>query len=392
MKRIVLLWSFLYVLLGLLCVFPAQHYYLWQFRILTLEWGYWFILVGLIPFIFTFNWTKINKWALGVFFLSSCVILSPLIQAFFVADEIKSSVHPFFKKKNFKGPFQLLTLFSGYSFQKKAEVRASPYKTTDRTELRLDYYYKGVERKKPCVLVVHGGGWDSGDARQLQDLNYYLSETGYAVAALNYKLAPEYTYPSPVEDVRDALRYLSKNADRLGIDTNSYALLGRSAGGQIALMAAYTHVHPGIKAVISFYAPTDMAWGYSLPCNPNVLDSRNLMWKYLGNSPALQPELYFKSSPVNFVNKESQPTLIFHGKNDELVDFEHSTRLKEKLDSAKVPNYLVSFPWATHGFDYCFNGPASQITNFAVSSFLYHCFFRQVDMPEKTSEVEFNNP
>jgi acetyl esterase/lipase len=60
------------------------------------------------------------------------------------------------------------------------------------------------------VVVIHGGGWDTGNRRQLPELNSWLARAGYAVASLDYRLAPEHAYPAPVEDVRDAIAFLKK--------------------------------------------------------------------------------------------------------------------------------------------------------------------------------------
>src|SRR5205085_8958681 len=101
--------------------------------------------------------------------------------------------------------------------------------------------------------------------------NTELVEAGYNVASINYRLAPAYTYPAPIEDLQAVLAYLRSHATELSIDTNKLILLGRSAGGQIVLSAAYTLRDRAIKGVISFYGPADMVWGYANPTNPLVL-------------------------------------------------------------------------------------------------------------------------
>jgi dipeptidyl aminopeptidase/acylaminoacyl peptidase len=82
------------------------------------------------------------------------------------------------------------------------------------------------------------------------------------------------------------------------------------------------------------------------------------------------PQNYFKSSPVVFVNTGSVPTLLIHGQQDVMVAYEHSTRLSKKLADSGVRRYLVSLPWATHGFDFTLNGPGGQLSTFSVERFL----------------------
>lgn len=156
----------------------------------------------------------------------------------------------------------------------------------------------------------------------------------------------------------------------MNIDTTKFVLLGRSAGAQIALLAAYTLTHTGIKAVVDFYGPADMVWGYSVPANPLVMNSRLVMERYLGGSYHAVSQKYAASSPIQFVNRQTVPTLIIHGGNDVLVAYEHSTRLNAKLQQNGIKHYWLKLPWATHGFDYNLNGPGGQLSTYAVQTFL----------------------
>lgn len=222
----------------------------------------------------------------------------------------------------------------------------------------------------PCVIVIHGGSWSSGDSKQLPELNSYLAAKGYNVAAINYRMAPKYQTPAPVEDVKQALDYLTKHSEELHIDTNNIVLLGRSAGAQIALLAAYRLHDKRVKGVIDFYGPADMVWGYSIPSNPLIMDSRKVMENYIGGSYKQVPDKYVACSPIEFADDKAIPTLIIHGDNDVLVSPEHSRRLNLKLQQHNIRHYWLKLPWATHGFDYNLNGPGGQLSTFAVETFL----------------------
>jgi len=136
------------------------------------------------------------------------------------------------------------------------------------------------------------------------------------------------------------------------------------------LLAAYTMHEPALKGVIDFYGPTDMVWGYSIPSNPWIMDSRKVMEDYVGGTYKEVPQKYFNSSPVEFVSRQSVPTLIIHGDNDVLVSPEHSRRLTVKLQHNGIKYYYLKLPWATHGFNYNLNGPGGQLSTFAVETFL----------------------
>ncbi|CAF5080417.1 unnamed protein product, partial [Rotaria sp. Silwood1] len=252
----------------------------------------------------------------------------------------------------------------------KVSFRTLTYVTYDDATLTLDFYGSVVTGKRPCVIVTHGGSWTSGNNKQLPELNSHLAQAGYHCAAINYRLAPRWKCPAPIEDTTAALTYLRQHANELNIDQNNFVLLGRSAGGQIALLTAYTLQQSSIKGVIDFYGPADMIWGYMTPTNPLVLNSRLTLAKYVGGDYFEMPDKYAASSPIEFVNRQTVPTLIFHGLTDSLVFDEHSHRLAAKLHQNDVPHYYLELPWATHGFDYNLNGPGGQLSTYAIEYFL----------------------
>lgn len=91
---------------------------------------------------------------------------------------------------------------------------------------------------------------------------------------------------------------------------------------------------------------------------------------YLGGSFDGNPAAYRASSPVECANAESPPTLLLHGHPDVLVAYEHSRRLAARLASLGVPHFSVDLPWATHGYDFVFSGPGSQISLYFLERFL----------------------
>ncbi len=122
--------------------------------------------------------------------------------------------------------------------------------------------------------------------------------------------------------------------------------------------------------MVDFYGPADMVWGYAVPSNPLVLNSRKVMEDYLGGTYKQVRANYAASSPILQVDAQSIPTLIIHGKNDVLVSYQHSVRLNSKLNQLKVKHYFLSLPWATHGCDFNLNGPSGQLATYTVERFL----------------------
>ncbi len=267
-------------------------------------------------------------------------------------------------------PYSFFKMFTGNG-AKKIAFTTHHYAVHTGVDLTLDYYPAQITGIRPCLVVVHGGSWAKGNSSELPDVNSYFANAGYHVVSINYRLAPKYTSPAPQEDLQAALAFLRQHSVELKVDTSNFVLMGRSAGGQIVLAAAYTLNDPGIKGVISFYGPTDMLWSYDHPDNPLIMDSRKVMRNFLGGSPEQVPDKYIASSPMHHISASTVPTLLVHGRNDAHVYQRQSYRLKEKLDSLHVKNFFLALPWATHGCEYKLSSPSGQLSVYCIERFLY---------------------
>ncbi|MDP1802296.1 MAG: alpha/beta hydrolase [Bacteroidota bacterium] len=360
-------------LLSLMVFFKAPTNFFWRVSVAITEFPYIFILASLL---FFFVCLKANKYKTVVVTLSSIttlIYILPLIQVYVRGNNLEEDLKKKFpfkeNEQHLQQPYSFIKMFSGIN-PKEIAPQIFAYKKLPERELNIDFYPSKTNSVSPCVIVVHGGSWAEGDSKQLPDLNSYLANKGYHVAAINYRLAPKYKSPAPVEDVRDVIKYLTTNSEKLKIDTSNFVLLGRSAGGQIALCAAYTYNLPNIRGVISFYAPADMVWGARIKSNKLVLNTDKVFTDYLGGLIDEVPQKYHEAGAIDHVNKNSTPTLIIHGVHDAMVAYGHSERLDKKLEENNVQHYFLNLPWATHGCDYNINGPSGQITTFAIERFL----------------------
>jgi acetyl esterase/lipase len=357
-------------LASLLAIIKPPTYHLWMLAIGVAEFAWVFAFITLILLVLGFVTGQYQLLG-SLFGLAALVIfLTPVFRACLVARQLPSAMTEALGEDGFKmAPLSLETMVAGSGYR-PVPCRTFTYRADTACMLQMDFYPSQLPGPRPCVIVIHGGSWSSGDSRALPELNSYLAHMGYHVAAINYRLAPEYLCPSPIEDVYSAMDYLRRNRAGLEIDTNNFVLLGRSAGAQVALLAAYRQPVPGLKGVIDFYGPADMVWGYSAPANRWVMDSKRVLENYLGGTYAAVPQQYINSSPIEFVSRNSVPTLILHGEHDVLVAYEHSTRLSKRLAANGVKHFFLSLPWATHGFDYNINGPGGQLSTYAITRFL----------------------
>src|SRR5262249_9678475 len=118
-------------------------------------------------------------------------------------------------------------------------------------------YRDKKQELQPTLIQIYGGAWQRGHPADNPEFARYMAAKGFAVFAIDYRHAPAAQYPAQIEDVRSAIAFIYQNAARYGANPNSIVLCGRSSGGQLALLAAYTSAIP-IKVVISFYGPTDL--------------------------------------------------------------------------------------------------------------------------------------
>jgi acetyl esterase/lipase len=220
---------------------------------------------------------------------------------------------------------------------------------------KMDIYLPAARSSSitKVMVMIHGGAWTAGDkadfTQYVDTLKRRLPE--YAIFNINYRLsaAPTNIFPTQENDVKAALQFIfSKSADYQVSD--KYVLLGASAGGHLAMLQAYKYTVPvKVKAVVSFFGPSDMTDMYNNPAGGNTLISL-LVAQAVGKTPAQDAAIYTSSSPVNFITASSaMPTILLHGGLDPLVNASQSVAVKNKLTTAGITNQYVFYPTGDHG-------------------------------------------
>ncbi|MBN2305458.1 MAG: alpha/beta hydrolase, partial [Anaerolineae bacterium] len=275
----------------------------------------------------------------------------------------------------------------------RARVRVTRdvlFAAPDGQPLRLDIYEpsRPADGPRPPVVVVHGGAWFHGDksdyAFGLHDR--WLAGQGYTVFDVQYRLTGR--WPAPLADVKCAIRWVKANAARLNVDPDRVALMGRSAGGHLALMAAYTPGDPRfagdcfadgsanhnaadetndrVAAVIASYAPADLRlW---------PAESGSAIAELLGGLPHEVPDVYHAASPVTHVRPGLPPTLLIHGQRDRTVPPAHTELLVNHLRAAGVTTVALRIPWGRHGVDALLVGLTGPMIQYDVDRFLARVF------------------
>lgn len=205
----------------------------------------------------------------------------------------------------------------------------------------------------PAVVVVHGGGWMSGDKWSLDGYSRLLAENGFVVVNINYRLAPAYQFPSQVDDVREALLWTQSQADRYSIDLNRLGIFGYSAGGHLsALVAALADETIDDQAMASTWPVDDPRWqrlpkvhavcAGGPPCDFRTLPIDNTAMSYfLGGSRRQKPDLYKAASPTAHASASDPVTQIIHGDSDLIVPIKTSQLFHDALVAAGVDSRMV---------------------------------------------------
>lgn len=363
--------------MSLLTVFPAPIQFAWLIAVAVSAFSYAFVIAALLLAVWSFYFRKFRKVTLTFSIMAAVLFSTPIIRATYAASKLDAQLqHAFGIQPGIiegfhqERPFRFLKMFSGTGAQQITPV-IHTYASPGGFQLNLKFYPSARPGIQPCLLVVHGGSWRSGSYDELPEIDNYFANAGYQVASINYRLAPQFKSPAPVEDIKSAISWLCSHAAALKIDTSSFVLLGRSAGGQIALISAYTLNNPNIKGVASYYGPTDMIWSYENPANLLVLDSRKVQRDFLGGAPSEGKDTYIAASVMDQVSPETVPTLLVHGRLDAHVTVVQAYRLAKKLEEAKIKNMVLEIPWGTHGCEYNLSSPSGQLCVYATERFFY---------------------
>lgn len=235
------------------------------------------------------------------------------------------------------------------------EVLDIPYSNNNENG-KLDLFYpKSATKPLPVVVWVHGGAWVSGSKEQVGNYCRILASKGFAVAAIDYTIAPEAKYPKPVLQTLASLEFLQANANKYNLNANNFFLAGDSAGSQIAAQTANVLVNTdyaqllGIKHNINPLALK----GLLLFCGPFNAEKVNIergfgsflktvLWAYSGTKAYEQNNFFKTVSVENYIEGTFPPSFISVGNGDPLQP--QSKSLAKRLASNGVALDTLFFP------------------------------------------------
>jgi len=220
----------------------------------------------------------------------------------------------------------------------------------NNTNQTFDLYLPANRSLNTKVLIlVHGGGWSSGDKIDMNPIKDLIRQDlpNYAVVNMNYRLADSENQPYPMQtdDISSVISHLKNNKSTYTI-SDDYGFIGVSAGGHLSLLWSYKfNTENHVKMVCSIVGPTNLT-------DPNYLDNIDPDLQALLDLYGINPTLEFlkEVSPYHQATSSSPPTILFYGGQDPLIPVSQGIDMRDKLISLGVTQEFTLYPNAGHSF------------------------------------------
>lgn len=231
-------------------------------------------------------------------------------------------------------------------------------------DLHIDLFRPSKSGRYPALIMVHGGGWRSGDKKMQIPMAMQIAANGYVTVAVEYQLSMEALYPNAVYNIKSAIRWMRANASEYGIDTSRIAISGCSAGGQLATLVGMTNgvdyfegtqgnsgVSSSIQAIIDIDGVLDFLAPRSLNLQRKAT-SADVMW--FGGSFIEKPATWKEASSIFWVTKNAPAVLFlnsgyprFHAGQDEMIAMLNEYGIYNEVHKfdVKVHPFWLFHPW-----------------------------------------------
>jgi len=272
----------------------------------------------------------------------------------------------------------VLLAASSVAAQTYSTVSDLEYAKIGGTSFRLDLRVPDGAGPFPVILYLHSGAWIEGN----RDGGPVIRQAtrGYAVASIDYPLAPLFIWPSQIEACKAATRWLRANAARFHLDPNRVGVFGTSAGGHLAAMLGTSGGEESLEgielgnaqfssrviAVVDFYGPTDLLLmnDQKLPCYGLDANAPYMPPSLLMGCPIQQcKEKTATSNPINYITRDDPPFLIMQGTADCLTPYQQSVMLNDALKAHGIDSTLYLVAGAQHSDPIFTSPPYAQIVD-----------------------------
>ena len=284
-------------------------------------------------------------------FLGFVISFSALAQNIFEKDT-SFTTHSAYLKEKKKYPF--ITVFKPV-ISKEIIVKPNiPFKNLGYRKLNFDITYPKRKSKEgyPVVVLIFGGGWKSGDKNMCQAQASYLAQNGYVAVAVEYRLSPETIYPAAVQDIKEAIRWVRANAKNYPINPYKIAVMGASAGGQLAALvgnsAGERIYQSGANLYLSDEVQAVVDIDGTLAFHHPESEEGAVAAQWLGGTYAEKPQIWEEAAGLNHVNSQSPPFLFLNSSNPRFHAGQND--MIAKLNEFNIYSEVHLFPNTPHTF------------------------------------------
>jgi len=249
------------------------------------------------------------------------------------------------------------------SVNKKEDI---VYKKINERELHLDAYFAKTKKPNPAIVILHGGGWRSGNKSQMETFAVEMASKGYSCFTIEFRLSLEAPYPAAIFDVKNAIQYIKKNAKKFNVDTTKIAVLGCSSGGQMASLVGTTNGKSGFEdkngnvkfsSTVNAIINIDGILAFKHP--ESIEGKFAALW--LGGSYEEKPIVWEQAAPLNNTDRNTPPILFinssiprFHAGRDDMIAILSQYGIYFEVQT--IPNSPHSFwffnPWFDETINY----------------------------------------
>ncbi|WP_338839941.1 alpha/beta hydrolase [Flavobacterium ginsenosidimutans] len=253
-------------------------------------------------------------------------------------------------------------LIKKYPFITIPEIKPNPevkesfdlvYNQEQDRILHFDAFINTKKKKNPAVILIHGGGWRSGNKSQMQFIGKEIAAKGYSCFSIEYRLSLEAKYPTGVIDVKNAIKFIKDNVIKFNVDPNKIAVLGCSSGGQMASLIGTTNNNslfedPSFKSKSSSKVNAIIDVDGVLAFKHPESSEGDMAAFWLGGKSDEIPENWKNASALSHTDKNTPPVLYicssiprFHAGRDDMIKI---------LNENKIYNEVQTFPDSPHSF------------------------------------------
>ena len=293
-----------------------------------------------------------NIFLLVVFFLSNAIFA----QSNYSIDS-SYTIKNTFTKLIKKYPF--IKIVEEIKDNNVTQVNDVVYSQNKNRALHLDAYFSTTKKKNPAVVMIHGGGWRSGNKNHMKVMAQGIASKGYSCFAIEYRLSLEAKYPEAVYDVKNAIKFIKDNAGKFNVDPDKIAVLGCSSGGQMAALIGTTNDNPifddvdnlsksssKVNAIINI----DGVLAFKHP--ESAEGEMAAFW--LKGTYEQNPQNWRKASALTHTGKDTPPVLFinssiprFHAGRDDMIAILNQNNIYNEAHTIKDSPHSFWFfnPW-----------------------------------------------